>query len=105
MNMKSLILGTFALATLAYPGIISIGVKGGVPLNDAFNAATSGNASYFTNTKRYTIGPELDVNLPLGLAIEFDALYGGWITTSPGTAWTSSCARQPRPTPGTSRCC
>lgn len=74
MGMKA-ILGTFVLTTLAYPGVISIGVKGGVPLNDAFNAASSGSIRYLANTKRYTIGPELDVNLPLGLAIEFNALY------------------------------
>ncbi len=74
--MKKLLLGLLFPTALAFPaGPISIGVKGGVPLNDAFNTVTTGRISYLTNTKRYTIGPELDINLPLGLAVEVDALY------------------------------
>ena len=48
---------------------LSIGVKGGVRASDDFQyAATS-------ESRRYAVGPMLEVALPLGFAIEFDALY------------------------------
>jgi opacity protein-like surface antigen len=73
---KLLLLGLgVASSALFAAGPISFGVKGGVPLNDAFHAVTNGNIQYVSNTKRYTVGPELDINLPFGLAIEVDALY------------------------------
>jgi opacity protein-like surface antigen len=53
----------------------SIGVKGGVPITDAFHAVQGDEASYFTNTHRYLIGPTGEVHLPLGFSIEVDALY------------------------------
>jgi opacity protein-like surface antigen len=74
--MKALIAGFLLAASAAYPaGLFSFGVKGGVPLNDAFNGAKTGSISYFTNNNRYTVGPELDINLPFGFGIEADALY------------------------------
>ncbi len=74
--MRKLLLGIFCTTALAFPAdFLSFGVKGGVPLNDAFNTASTGQIRYVTNTKRYAVGPELDINLPLGLGIEIDALY------------------------------
>lgn len=55
--------------------LLNFGVKGGVPFTDAFNAASNGRISYITSNKHWTLGPELDINLPLGLGIEVDALY------------------------------
>ena len=54
---------------------MSIGVKGGVPLTDAFNTLKGNEASYATNTKRYLVGPTFEFHLPLRFSIEFDALY------------------------------
>jgi opacity protein-like surface antigen len=54
---------------------VSIGVKGGVPITDAFNAVQGNSASYVTNTHRYLVGPTGEVHLPLGFSIEVDALY------------------------------
>ncbi len=62
-----------SISVFAQP--FSIGVKGGVPITDAFNSVQGQEASYFTNTKRYLIGPTGQVNLPLGFAVEVDALY------------------------------
>jgi opacity protein-like surface antigen len=74
--MKGFLIGFLFATAAAYPaGLFSIGVKGGVPLNDAFSAAKTGNISYFTNNNRYTVGPEVELNLPFGLGIEVDALY------------------------------
>ena len=48
---------------------LSIGVKGGVRASDDFqDAATS-------ESRRYVAGPSATVALPMGFAIEFDALY------------------------------
>jgi opacity protein-like surface antigen len=73
--MRRLILALLLPACAALAGPISIGVKGGVPFSAVFDATTSGNLSYVTNNKYWTVGPELDLNLPLGFAIEFNALY------------------------------
>jgi len=77
--MKRLLLGSLGLlfaAPFAFSGdLFSFGIKGGVPLNDAFNTATTGQISYLTNTKRFVVGPEFDINLSAGFAVEVDALY------------------------------
>jgi len=66
-----------ALSALAQP--VSFGVKGGVPLTDFFNITGQGNlnqfASYLSSTNRYIIGPTIELRLPFGLGVEFDALY------------------------------
>lgn len=54
---------------------ISIGVKGGVPLTDAFDVARGNNSAFFTNTKRYTVGPTVEFHLPARFSVEVDALY------------------------------
>ena len=54
---------------------VSFGVKGGVPVTDAFNTLKGNEASYVTNTKRYLVGPTFEFHLPLRFSIEFDALY------------------------------
>jgi hypothetical protein len=67
----------FALAVTAFPQALSVGIKGGAPIGDAFKIAgnVSAGRNYFQDTKRYTFGPMIDVRLPFGLGIEFDALY------------------------------
>ncbi len=66
-----------AFASVALPDALSVGLKGGVPLGDAFSIASNAASgrNYFQDTKRYTFGPTIDVRLPFGLGIEFDALY------------------------------
>jgi hypothetical protein len=65
----SLVVLTAATA-LAQP--IGLGVKGGVPFTDLFD---SENNAVETDTKRYIVGPMIELRLPAGLAIELDALY------------------------------
>ena len=57
-------------AALAQP--FSAGIKAGLPLTDFLNVAQGDST---TTTNRYLIGPEVEVRLPHGLSIEFDALY------------------------------
>ncbi len=72
---KRLILLTLLAAVTAFPQILSLGVKGGVPFTDAFNTAKTGRLEYISDTKRYTVGPTVELHLPFRLGIEFDALY------------------------------
>lgn len=73
--------GTFVIAALLVAPatlsaeILSFGIKGGVPLTDAFQTARSGDIRYVTDTKRYLVGGAVELRLGLGLGMEFDALY------------------------------
>jgi len=62
----------FAFAVTAcacYGQSVSVGVAGGVRLTDDI----SGNVP--SESKRYVVGPEVELGLPFGLAVEVDALY------------------------------
>jgi opacity protein-like surface antigen len=59
----------------ALPQWFSFGVKGGVPLTNAFEAAFQRDFGYVSDTKRYTLGPVVELRLPLSLGVEFNALY------------------------------
>lgn len=62
-------------AAPARPELFSVGVKGGVPLTDAFHTARNSSLSFFSPAKLYTVGPTVEVHLPFSLAVELDALY------------------------------
>ncbi|MEO8100401.1 MAG: porin family protein [Acidobacteriota bacterium] len=67
---------SFLTPTALFAGdVISIGVKGGIPITDAVDTARGNNAGYTTNTKRYLVGPTVEFHLPLRFSIEFDAIY------------------------------
>ena len=75
-GMQRVALLTFAVPMLLSAGErVSFGVKGGVPITDAFDAARGTSAAYFTDTKRYLVGPTFEVHLPARFSIEVDALY------------------------------
>lgn len=59
---------------------VSFGIKAGVPLSNQVNATSviPGPGGFSNNTSMtspYIVGPTVEVRLPLGLAIEVDALY------------------------------
>jgi len=62
-----------AAASAAQP--VGFGVKAGIPMNDFLNAASNQNFHFDTTTNRYIIGPTIELRLPAGFGIEFDALY------------------------------
>jgi len=68
-------LGTLAFAQRP----LSVGLKGGVPVTDAFSDTTTHGVDTltraFSDSKNFVIGPMVELNLPLGLSIEADALY------------------------------
>jgi outer membrane protein with beta-barrel domain len=59
--------------------LFSFGIKGGVPLTDAFSDSTTMGVDVlthtFSNSKNYAIGPTVELSLPFGFAVEADALY------------------------------
>jgi hypothetical protein len=83
----------FSLMLLAGPVFgqaFSFGAKGGVPLTDAFATTGGGATTYTSVTRRYTVGPEAEIGLPvLGLRVEVDALYRriGWDGSRAGTSF------------------
>jgi opacity protein-like surface antigen len=72
---NAVLLGLFLVSGLSFGQGVSIGVKGGVPLTDAFSAAQGNSSSYVSNTKRYTVGPTVEFHLPARFSLEVDALY------------------------------
>jgi hypothetical protein len=64
-------------------GPFSIGVKGGIPFSDASGVRPDSGCisigcaffNFSSETKRYTLGPTIELRLPLGFALEADALY------------------------------
>jgi opacity protein-like surface antigen len=54
----------------------SVGVKGGIPINDFIDQIQSPRTTFFsTETKRYVVGPTVEFQGPFGLSVEADALY------------------------------
>lgn len=72
--MRKLIILLFGV-TAAFAEPFSFGVTGGVPINDFVNGTSTAGNVLSSTTDRYIVGPELELNLPAGFGIEFDALY------------------------------
>jgi len=54
---------------------ISIGLKGGISLTDAYQNNTYPGIREYSDAKDYIIGPFIELRLPFGLGAEADALY------------------------------
>jgi hypothetical protein len=69
----------FVLAALFAPILsaqaLSVGIRAGVPLTDAFDATRSAIRGFENIPKRYTIGPTLEIRLPFRLGLTADVLY------------------------------
>jgi hypothetical protein len=82
-----------AASLLAQP--VGVGIKAGIPLNDALSVQPSGAVQYLQNTHRYTVGPFIELRLPAHLTIEIDALYKSYeyrqvvptLRIQPANAW------------------
>jgi hypothetical protein len=59
------------LALPLFPQPVLFGVRGGLPLTDAHNAI----GVYSGASRDWTVGPTVELRLPLNLGVEFDALY------------------------------
>jgi hypothetical protein len=69
--MKSLC-SLLLLAGVALAQPVSFGLKAGPPLTDSVSPVEGDTTAA---AGRYLVGPELEVRLPRGLSVEFDALY------------------------------
>lgn len=65
----------FFLSAGALAQNLGVGIRAGAPLNEAFDAASGLVRSYRNVPQRFTIGPTIEVRLPLRLGIQFDVLY------------------------------
>lgn len=66
----------FASGCLCFGQSLSMGVKGGIRAMDDITNITGGASGRATSeSKRYIVGPMLELGLPLGFGAEFDALY------------------------------
>jgi len=68
------------VTTPAYAQLFSFGVKGGVPLTDAFSHVSLADQPVFPQSasgynRRYVIGPTAELHFPLHFSFEVDALY------------------------------
>jgi hypothetical protein len=64
----------------AFAQEVYVGFKGGTPFSDSrlstFIGGRGGSGPYRLDVRRYTVGPTVEVTLPLfGIAVEVDALY------------------------------
>ena len=82
-TMRLLLLLSFSsLAAWAQP--FFFGVEVGTPVTDFFSGSGTAQFPYSSITNRYLIGPTAELRLPLGFAVEFEALYRHYSYYSPG---------------------
>jgi hypothetical protein len=62
-------------APCGFGQIFSVGVAGGVGLTDGIESQTNGGYHFYSFSKDYIVGPMIELNLPLQLSVEADALY------------------------------
>lgn len=74
-QMRSVFLISFLTAAAASAQSLSIGVIGGAPFTDVVNGRQLNNYQAIARSTNFTIGPSLQVNLPLSLRLEVDGLY------------------------------
>jgi opacity protein-like surface antigen len=72
---KTLSLSIFFAVLPAYCQLFSVGVKGGVPLTDAYSKGSYGIAFTTPDARRYIVGPTAELHLPFHFSVEADALY------------------------------
>src|ERR1700676_5343373 len=78
MKVFQTFLCSLVLMGLTQAQPVVAGLKIGIPFNDAFQNQSLPTVATLTATSNaYTLGPYVEVRLPLHLAIEADALYRG----------------------------
>ena len=74
-SMKNLWAAAVLFAGSAAAGPLGFGIRGGVPLTEFFDNVNSGNFILKSSTRRYIVGPSVELRLAGGLGVEVDALY------------------------------
>jgi opacity protein-like surface antigen len=73
--MKKILGLSLLMAGAGLAGPLSVGIRGGIPLTDSFENVHNGNFVLTSTTHRYIVGPTVELRLPAGFGLEFDALY------------------------------
>jgi hypothetical protein len=73
--MSRLILISLLSLTAANAQGLSVGILGGAPFSDVVNGDTVNGIQSIAKSTNFTIGPTLQVTLPLSLRVEVDALF------------------------------
>jgi hypothetical protein len=89
---KLLALGALCAAAASAQSL-SVGVLAGVPFTDVVNATTANNISFLPQSTNFMIGPALQINLPLSLRFEVDALYRPYTFSASNLAGNVSAAQ------------
>lgn len=77
MKLFQTFLCSFVFISLAPAQPVIAGLKIGVPFSDAFANGYPSITALTASSNAYTLGPYVEVRLPLHLSIEADALYRG----------------------------
>lgn len=72
---KLLLLVSLGALPLCAAGPFSVGVIGGAPFTDVVDHTNQPGYLFSSKSTNFTIGPTVQINLPLNLRFEFDALY------------------------------
>ena len=75
MSRIAFALFVLAAGAPAYAQFISLGVKGGIQLDNAFATRYDCCSTASAYDRRYIIGPTAEIRLPLHFSFEVDALY------------------------------
>lgn len=85
--MRKFLLLLSLCAIPAFPAsIFSVGILGGVPFTDVVNNPNQLPYVFTSTSSNYTVGPSVQINLPLNLRFEFDALYRPYSFATTSTA-------------------
>ena len=84
--MRILLVLAFCAIPSSAQSLFSIGVIGGAPFTDVVNAVNQNNLAFVPTSTNFTLGPSFQVNLPLSLRIEIDALYRPYSFSAGGSA-------------------
>ena len=95
--MRSLLV-LFALCAIpaSAESVFSIGLIGGAPFTDVVSTVNENFLNVTPKSTNFTIGPSFQVNLPLNLRLEVDALYRPYSFT--GTSGPPQFPANPAPT-------
>ena len=73
--MRKFILLSFIGFAAARAQSLSVGILGGAPFTDVVNGDQINGIQSIAKSTNFTVGPALQVNLPLSLRLEVDALF------------------------------
>jgi hypothetical protein len=82
--MRNVLVLSLFCCTTAAAQALSVGVIGGAPFTDVTTSSVVNGLQSIPKSANFTIGPALQVNLPLSLRLEFDALFRPYHITITG---------------------